>query len=173
MRLSRAALATVALAVIVATGVSQRMLKVPGEIELAGKGVSRCATCDGFFFKDKKVAVVGGGDSAVEEGMFLTKFASKVYLVHRRDTLRAAEVAQERDAAGEPAVDGVEHQDAVVQQHAEADNAPYGDNQEVARAAAEVEHPRLRGKTGANTESPLRAGTVARPLPWKRTRWRW
>jgi len=83
-------------AVVVTTGVSQRMLKVPGEIELAGKGVSRCATCDGFFFKDKKIVVVGGGDSAVEEGIFLTRYASEVHIVHRRGQLRAQRVAQER-----------------------------------------------------------------------------
>jgi thioredoxin reductase (NADPH) len=83
-------------AVVVATGVSQRMLKVPGEIELAGKGVSRCATCDGFFFKGKKVAVVGGGDSAVDEGIFLTRYASEVHVIHRRSRLRAQRASQER-----------------------------------------------------------------------------
>ena len=83
-------------AVIVATGVSQRMLRVPGEIELAGKGVSRCATCDGFFFRDKKIIVVGGGDSAVDEGIFLTRYASEVVIVHRRSRLRAQRASQER-----------------------------------------------------------------------------
>ena len=83
-------------AVVVATGVSQRMLGVPGEIEFAGKGVSRCATCDGFFFTGKRLVVVGGGDSAVEEGIFLTRYAKEVYIVHRRNRLRAQRVAQER-----------------------------------------------------------------------------
>ena len=83
-------------AVIVATGVSQRMLRVPGEIELAGRGVSRCATCDGFFFRDKKIVVVGGGDSAVDEGLFLTRYGSEVVIVHRRSRLRAQRASQER-----------------------------------------------------------------------------
>jgi thioredoxin reductase (NADPH) len=81
---------------IVATGVSPRLLGVPGEEEFKGRGVSYCATCDGFFYKDKPVAVVGGGDAAVEEAIFLTRFASRVYVVHRRSKLRAQKLAQER-----------------------------------------------------------------------------
>lgn len=82
--------------VILATGASPRKLGVPGEKELVGRGVSYCATCDGFFFKNKELMVVGGGDSALQEGLFLTKFASRVHIVHRRDSLRAGHVLQER-----------------------------------------------------------------------------
>jgi len=83
-------------AVIVCSGGMPRKLGVPGEAELAGRGVSYCAICDGAFFKDQILAVVGGGDSAVEEATFLTRYASKVYLVHRRDELRAQKILQER-----------------------------------------------------------------------------
>jgi thioredoxin reductase (NADPH) len=81
---------------IVSTGARPNHLEIPGEIELTGKGVSYCATCDGWFFKDKKVIVVGGGDSALEEGLFLTRFASAVTIIHRRDSLRAGKVLQNR-----------------------------------------------------------------------------
>jgi thioredoxin reductase (NADPH) len=83
-------------ALIVATGASPFHLNVPGEKELTGRGVSYCATCDGWFFKEKNVAVVGGGDSAVEEAIFLTKFASTVTIIHRRDELRAGAILQKR-----------------------------------------------------------------------------
>jgi len=81
---------------IIATGASPIHLNIPGETELTGKGSSFCATCDGWFFKDKKVVVVGGGDSALEEGLFLTRYASSVTLFHRRDSLRAGAVLQNR-----------------------------------------------------------------------------
>ena len=81
---------------IISTGATPRHLEIPGEKELTGRGVSYCATCDGWFFKDKDVIVVGGGDSAVEEGLFLTRFARSVTIVHRRDELRAGAVLQKR-----------------------------------------------------------------------------
>jgi thioredoxin reductase (NADPH) len=86
-------------AVILASGSNPRRLGVPGEDTFYGRGVSTCATCDGFFYRGKKVVVVGGGDAAVEEGMFLTKFADEVIVIHRRDALRAHKAAAERASA--------------------------------------------------------------------------
>lgn len=83
-------------AVIICTGARPRFLGIPGEQEYTGKGVSYCATCDGFFFREKEVIVVGGGDSALEEGLFLTKFATRVRIIHRRDELRASKIMQDR-----------------------------------------------------------------------------
>lgn len=83
-------------AVVICTGSSPRLLGAPGEDTFFGRGVSTCATCDGAFYRDRKVAVVGGGDSAMEEGLFLTRFASRVWIIHRRHELRASRIMQER-----------------------------------------------------------------------------
>ncbi len=83
-------------AVILSTGASAKMVGIPGEAENIGRGVSTCATCDGFFFRNKKIIVIGGGDTAMEEAQFLTRFASEVRLVHRREELRASQIMQDR-----------------------------------------------------------------------------
>jgi thioredoxin reductase (NADPH) len=88
-------------AVIVTTGAEPSKLDVPGEVEFTGRGVSYCATCDGAFFREQEIAIVGGGDTAAEEALFLTRFAKKVYLIHRRDALRATKVLQDRIFANE------------------------------------------------------------------------
>jgi len=89
---------------IVGTGASPNHLEIPGEVDLTGRGVSYCATCDGWFFKDKKVVVVGGGDSALEEGLFITRYASSVTIIHRRDEFRASTILQKR-AKEHPKID--------------------------------------------------------------------
>ena len=106
---------------IVATGASPRKLGIPGEAQFTGRGVSYCATCDGWFFRDKHVAVVGGGDSALEEALFLTKFATRVTVIHRRDELRAGPALQRRtrenpriDFIWDTVVDRIEGQDRVA-----------------------------------------------------------
>lgn len=88
-------------AIIITTGAEYKKMGIPGEKELGGRGVSYCAVCDGAFFKNKELVVVGGGDSAVEEGVYLTRFASKVTIVHRRDALRAQKILQDRAFANE------------------------------------------------------------------------
>jgi len=126
-----------ALSLIIATGASHKALGVPGESEFSGKGVSYCATCDGPLYKGKSLIVVGGGDAAVEEALFLTKFSLKITLIHRRDSLRATNILQERlfahknitviwnstvtDILGSTGVEGVRIKNVVTQEDMELD----------------------------------------------------
>jgi thioredoxin reductase (NADPH) len=124
-------------AVILATGAAYRELGLPNEKALSGHGVSWCATCDGFFFREKTIAVVGGGDSAMEEALFLTRFASKVYVIHRRDSLKASKIMQDRAFAnpkiefiwnkgveellGNPKLTGIKLKDTVTGEESQMD----------------------------------------------------
>jgi thioredoxin reductase (NADPH) len=131
---------------IIATGASARMLGLPSERSLMGHGVSTCATCDGYFFRGQEIAVVGGGDSAMEEAVFLTRFASRVTVVHRRDTLRASKIMQDKARANPKIVWAL---DSEVE---EIIGTPPG----------EVKGMILRhNKTGVRTELPLSGVFVA------------
>ena len=130
--------------VIISTGAQSLMLGLEDEYRLIGHGVSTCATCDGFFFRDMEIAVVGGGDSAMEEALFLTKFASKVTIIHRRDELRASKIMQERAFANDKI-------------HFMWDSAVTGINGETALESLEIEHL----PTGTRTVHPFRGLFVA------------
>jgi thioredoxin reductase (NADPH) len=131
---------------IIATGASARLLGLPAERKLMGHGVSTCATCDGYFFRGRDIAVVGGGDSALEEAMFLTKFASKVILVHRRQTLRASKIMQDK-ARANPKI--VWMLDSEVEEIKDAGKGEV--------TSMIVRH----NKTGVKTEVPLKGVFVA------------
>ncbi len=132
--------------IILATGASARLLGLPSERTLMGHGVSTCATCDGYFFRGHKIAVVGGGDSAMEEAVFLTRFASKVTLVHRRDTLRASKIMQDKARANEKIVWMLDHEVDEIKD----------------TGKGEVTSMVVRSnKTGATTEIPVHGVFVA------------
>ncbi len=172
--------------VIVATGASAKWLGLPSEERLRGHGVSSCATCDGFFFKGKEIAVVGGGDTALEEATFLTRFASKVTIIHRRDELRASKPLQKRamnnpkiqflwnskvtEVLGESVVTGVQVQDTVTGESSQLSVAGlfvaigHVPNSEVFRGQITLDDQgyiiRQNGKTYTNVEGVFFAGDV-------------
>ncbi len=123
--------------VILSTGAAYRELGLPREKELSGHGVSWCATCDGFFFREKTIAVVGGGDSAMEEANFLTRFAAKVYLIHRRDSFKASKIMQER-ALNNPKIEVIWNS-AITELQGEAKLTGVKLEDTVTGAAAELE----------------------------------
>jgi thioredoxin reductase (NADPH) len=132
--------------VIIATGAAPRHLGLPGEQKLIGRGLTSCATCDGAFYRDVPVCVIGGGDSACEEAVFLTRFASKVYLIHRRDTLRASRIMAER-IKGNPKIEPV--WDSTVSEY-------------ITDAAGEMSAARVKNlKTGAEKVLELKCVFVA------------
>lgn len=175
-------------AVIVATGASARWLDIPGEEKLRGRGVSACATCDGFFFRDKELVVVGGGDSAMEEALFLTKFASKVTIIHRRDEFRASAIMSKRaldhekievlwntvieEVLGEEEVTGVRIRDVETDTVTDMDTDGYfvaighTPNTEIFKGQLDLDEAgyiRLRGdgSTATSVEGVYAAGDVA------------
>ena len=160
-------------AVIVATGASALWLGLPSEERLRGRGVSACATCDGFFFRDKEVAVVGGGDTALEEALFLTRFASKVHLLHRRDEFRASKIMQARaeshpgieihrsvtvdEVLGDEAVTGVRLRDVATGATTRARRGGL-----LPRHRPPAEHRALRGVAGSRTTRATSSSSTRR-----------
>src|SRR5439155_5870216 len=172
-------------AVIVATGASALWVGIESETRLRGRGVSACATCDGFFFRDKEIAVVGGGDTAFEEALFLTRFASKVHMLHRRESFRASKIMQDRAAAhpkidihpnrvvdevlGEHHVEGLSLRDATTGELEKMDvqglfvAIGYKPNTEIFKDWLDVDsmgYLQVRDETGSRVEGIFIAGDV-------------
>ncbi len=170
---------------IIASGASALKIGVPGEARLMGHGVSTCATCDGFFFRGKELVVIGGGDSAVEEAIFLTKFATKVSVVHRRDKLRASKIMQERafknekisfvwnsvveEILGDPVVTGVRLQNVTTRKTSELSTAGvfiaigHSPNTNLFKGKIEMDEKgyiRTRNGTATNAPGVFAAGDV-------------
>ena len=144
---------------ILATGAVPRKLGIPGEAEFTGRGVSWCATCDGALYRDKVVCVIGGGDAAVEEAMFLTKFASRVHLIHRRDELRATKCIQERCLAN-----------AKIEEHwSRVPVEIIGEDGKVTGVRLESTDGRARGAPAGRTASSSSSASI--PSANSRTSW--